>query len=279
MLLKSYLVILALALLLATPGDSWSRSRHKPQPQNKSSPISAQQSANQPTPPENFLTTEQIKKAITDGIDAATQEYETRHPTTPPDNSGWWFNFLLVAFTGGLVVVGAGQAFLIFWTLKATQTAANAAKESADGVIATERAYVFPGYDPITYSQEGRVTIPLVMTNVGKTPAVIKQVGYAFLDRVDLPASRDNVDWDWETIPYDWAITTNDRKSVRTVTSPYAGNNIFVCYVRYVEIFVYKESAVPKPLHTTWMSMLIRPDQAASERSARAGGDTWNEWD
>lgn len=94
-----------------------------------------------------------------------------------------------MAFTGGLVVVGAGQAFLIFWTLKATQTAANAAKESADGVIATERAYVFPGYDPITYSQEGRVTIPLVMTNVGKTPAVIKQVGYAFLDRVDLPAS------------------------------------------------------------------------------------------
>jgi hypothetical protein len=81
---------------------------------------------------------QQITQAIADGIDAAAKQYETRHSPLPPDASTWWFNFFLVVFTGGLVAVGVAQCFLIFGTLKATATAANAALRQANAMVALE---------------------------------------------------------------------------------------------------------------------------------------------
>lgn len=182
-------------------------------------------------------------------------------------------DIFLATFTGLLVVVGGFQAYWLWGTVEATATLAAAAKESADAAIATERAYVFPGYDPITYSDQGNVTIPLVMTNVGKTPAVIKEVGYAFLNRNDLPVTGQE-NWEWTKIPYDWAITFGDRKSIRQLTSPYAGDNVFTCYIRYAEIFVPRKTP-----HITRMSMLVRPHLPDDERTSRVGGDVWNSWD
>jgi len=137
-MLKSPYVILGLAILFAMFGDSLGQSQPKPQPQNKPGALSTQQGTTQPSTTVNPLTPEQIEKAISDGVNAAAKQYETRHPASPPDNSGWWFNFLLVAFTGGLVAVGAGQCFLFFWTLKATQTAAEAALHQARVLAAAE---------------------------------------------------------------------------------------------------------------------------------------------
>jgi hypothetical protein len=136
--------IIALALLLAMIGNLWAQSQPKPQPQSERSPLSEQQRPAQPAPAGDALTSQQIQQSITDGINAAAKQYEARHPTTPPDYSGWWFNFLLVVFTGVLAVVGGAQSFLIFWTLKATQTAAEAANESIKAVTVVERAYVYP---------------------------------------------------------------------------------------------------------------------------------------
>lgn len=180
---------------------------------------------------------------------------------------------LLALFTGLLVVVGGFQAYWLWGTVEATATVATAGKESADAAIATERAYVFPGYDPITFDDQGHATIPLVMTNVGKTPAVIKEVGFAFLNRADLPASPEQADWQWLIIPYDWAITPHARKSIRVVTSPLASDNVFTCYIRYTEIFIPKKTP-----HLVRMSMLIRP-QLADDRISHVGGNTWNDWD
>jgi hypothetical protein len=116
---KRCTIVFGLALLLALTGDCAARSHHpKPKPQAKTSQLSEQQRPAQPSPAINPLTPEQITKAITDGIQAAAKQYEANHPTTPPDDSGWWFNFLLVVFTGGLVVVGAAQGYLIFGTLR-----------------------------------------------------------------------------------------------------------------------------------------------------------------
>lgn len=151
-MLKPCHTVLGLAVLFALLGDSWARSQPKPQPQNKPSPLSAQQSTAQPVPPINFLTPEQIEKSISNGINAAAQQYETRHPSPPPDNSGWWFNFLLVTFTGGLVAVGAGQGFLTFWTLKETHTAADAASRQAIAMVAIESpAVVVPEIKLVAY--------------------------------------------------------------------------------------------------------------------------------
>jgi hypothetical protein len=126
------------AILLAVIGDSWGQSQRNPQPETEPSALSTQQSPARPTPTIQGLSPEQITKGITDGINAAAKEYETRHPAAPSDNSGRWFNFWLVTFTGGLVVVGAGQAFLIFWTLKATETAADAALRQVKVMAAVE---------------------------------------------------------------------------------------------------------------------------------------------
>ena len=161
-MLKPRHAILGLAIFFATLGDSQSRSQPEPQPQNKSSTFSTQQRQAQPNPPPNLLTPEQIEKSITDGINAAAQQYETRHPPRPPENSGWWFNFLLVAFTGDLVVVGAGQCFLIFWTLKATETAATAALRQSNILAAVEGPIpLIPGIKLVQYEQiPGEAVVP-----------------------------------------------------------------------------------------------------------------------
>jgi hypothetical protein len=109
-------VLTALAILIA--GVGMVESRPKSNPHIKSSHFAAQQSPAQPAPSVNVLTPEQITKSITEGVNAAAKEYETHHPPPPPDNSMWRFNFWLVVFTGGLVVVGAAQSYLIFGTLR-----------------------------------------------------------------------------------------------------------------------------------------------------------------
>jgi hypothetical protein len=186
-------------LIIVTTLAAWigvAYSQPKPQPQDKSSTLGTQQSNSHPAPAQNPLTLEQITKAIADGINTAAKQYDNRHPASPPDNSGWWFNFLLVTFTGGLVIGGAGQCFLFFWTLRATQNAAEAAKLNAEAVIETERARLFIIIDdareletnlPLVaqvIDNEFRTTAPFNLIyrfkNHGRTPAIIKEIGHRF---------------------------------------------------------------------------------------------------
>jgi hypothetical protein len=185
--------VIALALLLALTGDCAARSHHpKSKPQAKTSQLSEQRPAAQPSPTVNPLTPEQITKAITDGVEAAAKQYEANHPALPPDNSGWWFNFWLVVFTGGLVAVGGAQCFLIFWTLKATQVAARAAQTAAEVVPNVERAYLFfsattcDDFRPdmsFTGTSPDVFQIKYRCKNSGRTPALLKkvQVGTGYL--------------------------------------------------------------------------------------------------
>ena len=97
------------AMFLAMIGHSWSQP--KSQPQNKGSALGTQQRPTEPTPAQNFLTPEQIEQAIADGVNAAAQKYEARHPTPPPDNSSWWLIFswlLLLAVSLLLEAYSAG---------------------------------------------------------------------------------------------------------------------------------------------------------------------------
>jgi hypothetical protein len=174
--------ILGLALLLALVGDCLARSHHpKPKPQSKTSPLTEQQRPAQPSPPADPLTQQQFTQSITDGIEAAAKQYEASHPTAPPDNSSWLFNLLLTVFTGGLVVVGGAQCYLIFRTLKATEIAANAAEALAqtttDEVHRSHRAWVGlfgqPEItEPLTFDAAGaHIAIRLNIKNVGESPA------------------------------------------------------------------------------------------------------------
>jgi hypothetical protein len=137
---------------------------------------------------------------------------------------------------------------------------------------ATERAYVFLGYDPPDFDS-GQVTFTFVMTNVGRMPGVVKEVGYAFLKRANLPSRREDVDWAWEKIPYDGIIPSGERKPIiKDLKSPLGGDHIFVAHIRYQDIFT-------KRMHASRMGMHIYPTNPENQRTARAGGEAWNEWD
>lgn len=197
-------IAFGLAILPALIGDLLAQPSPESQPQNKSSPLSAQQSRAQPTPSVNVLTPEQITKSIADGINAAAKQYETRHPTSPPDNFGWWFNFLLVTFTGGLVTIGAGQCFLFYWTLKATQIAADAANLSAQAAIGLQlprlivgMALFQPGQPygankPYSVRIENGLLpewtqVAIRFNNVGRTNALVTEQCYEYFVGARLP--------------------------------------------------------------------------------------------
>ncbi|HXW48741.1 MAG TPA: hypothetical protein VEK31_04790 [Xanthobacteraceae bacterium] len=204
-MLKLCYLLFGVAILLALVGDSWGHSRSKPEPENKSGALSSQQGANQKNPSNNFSTQEQLEKTISDGINAAAQKYEARHPPMPPDNSTWWFNFWLVAFTGGLVVVGAGQCFLTFWTLKATSAAASAALRQANILAAVEGPIpLIAGMKLVQYQQvPGEITITdpvppgpipancrilMLIENKGRTALRLTEVCIEKFAGVTLPA-------------------------------------------------------------------------------------------
>ena len=83
-----------------------------------------------------------------------------------------WFNFFLVGFTGLLAVIGAGQCYLIFRTLKATEIAADAAKGA---LIATARPRIIVRkVEAIFQMPPNRsVSAQFAITNVGGSRTVL----------------------------------------------------------------------------------------------------------
>jgi hypothetical protein len=150
----------------------------------------------QPSSPQHIPTEQEITKAVTNGVDAAVQRYEGRHPPLPPDSSAWLFNLLLVVFTAMLVLVGAGQAYLFLHTLRATRKAADAAKQSADvterALIDLEGPFLYPviEHDDIhtstralaIYTHQSSIVNPVhpivsfKLKNYGRSPAMLGSV-------------------------------------------------------------------------------------------------------
>jgi len=113
-----------------------------------------------------------------------------------------WFNFFLVGFTGLLAVIGAGQCYLIFRTLKATEIAADAAKGA---LIATARPRIIVRkVEAIFQMPPNRsVSAQFAITNVGGSRTVLiernaildtsyRQRGYPFPKYVGSAASNEH---------------------------------------------------------------------------------------
>jgi hypothetical protein len=141
---------------------------------------------------------------------------------------------------------------------------------SEDAAKRQLRSYVFLGYSPLEFCDK-RATFTLKMSNVGKMPGFIKEVGYAFVVRDSLPKRRRDADWTWKALEWDLAIPADGKQDITPLQSE-AGEHFFIAYIQYQDIFA-------KQTHTSWMGMHIRPDAAPEERTARAGGDIWNDWD
>jgi hypothetical protein len=162
-------IALALAPLIVSAQICPTQPLQNPQaePQGKANQLPASQSDAQ---------FQQETDALPDGVIRAEEKRDAGHPTPPPDNSAWWFNLLLTVFTGGSVVVGLIQSNLLFGTLKATEKAANAARDAARASPRIERAYVFLDGDGMRCKTEGGemlININLAFRNFGKTPATI----------------------------------------------------------------------------------------------------------
>jgi len=149
-------------------------------PQGKTSKLSQQKTSTQENPPQKFITQQQLIDAFTRAIDANKEKANTQQNPPPPDNSSWWFSLFLVIFTFGLVVVGGVQCYIIFNTLKETQKAANAADASAKALPIMERAYIFSNIKIDRKIEVGakEFNAVLYLKNHGKTPAIIKEIGF-----------------------------------------------------------------------------------------------------
>lgn len=171
--------VLSAVLLVAFSCSALAQSPQYPHPKVKNSKLSANNSAGQPGPTIFFPTAQEIEQAVTNGIERADEKLDANHPTVPPDNSVWNFNLFLVVFNGLLVVVGGVNCLLIFWTLKATTTSANAAEKSArvaeQALIAGQRAFISVSFrvsaNKNTY--DGKIysySFTPVWFNAGNTP-------------------------------------------------------------------------------------------------------------
>ena len=148
------------------------------EPQRKSPQFSEHDRSDQKAPPPAVVTHQSLINAIERAIAASADKAQTQHDPQPPDTSTLRIQVALAIFTGALVIVGALQVWIIFRTLKATQTAAEAAKQSANGLQKIERAYFAVDY----FSMDEEFQIgksPMVqcrVINSGRTPGTMKEV-------------------------------------------------------------------------------------------------------
>jgi hypothetical protein len=156
----------------------------------------------------------------------------------------------LAFFTATLAIIG-------WFTLRSTEQIAES----------VERAYIFHGYTPLEF-RGNQAMFTLVMTNAGRMPGGVTEVGWKFLDRDSLPSGREKADWTWETLEYDFIVRPSQKADIRRFLS-LSADHIFVSYIKYQDMF-------SKRSHTSWMGMHIYPGKG---ETARAGGDTWNDWD
>lgn len=138
-------------------------------------------------------------------------------------------------------------------------------KSAERNLEATERAYIFHGYDPLQH-RGNQAKLVLKMVNVGRMPGRIVEVGWKFLAQTELPPTREGRDWGWEVIPHDFIVRPGQAPMIRTFLS-LEGDHVFVTYIIYEDLFSRKH-------HTTWMGMRIRP----GEPETQAGGAAWNDW-
>jgi hypothetical protein len=115
--------------------------------QSKSKKLTQQETIDQEKPSEQFVTPQQLIDAITRTINTSNEKYKAAANALPPQDFSWHFQLWLTIFTGGLVIVGGIQCYIIFYTLKETQIAADAATKAAkvaeDAMISGQRAFVF----------------------------------------------------------------------------------------------------------------------------------------
>jgi hypothetical protein len=179
-MLKEYVACSAL-LAIALSHSAIAQSSQHSKPEVNGGEFSANDSRTKPPPPSKLPTGQDIADVIANAIERAGIKLQADHSAAPADNFAWWFNCFFTAFTGVLVAVGAVQTFLIFFTLKATEKAANAAETAANAaLLALDRPWIhveaLRNIQDNPSPQIERAIAGFKLTNHGKAPACVLSV-------------------------------------------------------------------------------------------------------
>jgi hypothetical protein len=176
-----------------------------------------------------------------------------------------WADFGYLLFSFLLVIVGGLQALLLFWTLQAVNTNAQAAKQSADALINAERPWVIPNVQTrMGRNMAEHPSFIFSITNQGRTPAEILtiqgerhltdkgidgglegqpdygvQAGFMQV-RMLAPQER----WDYRNVnlsPYDF-----DSQTMKDIHESASQHVLFRGYILYRDVFR------PDQTHETW---------------------------
>jgi len=212
-----------------------------------------------------------VVKVIPPTINAEEADTD-RQERKEKQESDWW----LVKLTAVLALIGTIQVIVFGWqarrlrqSVKATEIAAKAAKDSANNIPTTERAYVFatiekPKLHPVYNKDMGHegcycFATRILFMNHGKTPAVITEIhGVISLETAEVSNNLFNLD-----IPKGIIVGSNKSKRI-PITLPISGEEerqkvamrikpLYCCgRIEYEDIF-HKS-------HTTGFCWEYRPD-------------------
>lgn len=184
--------------------------------------------------------------------------------------SEWW-NWV---FSGGLVLVGIGEAVVFFYTALVTNKAANAAKLAAEHIPTVARAYFFGGLTDITIDAgRTKTTLKITVDNPGRTPGVLRSVYGQFSlspPKGDIPTYEHGARYEMPLV-INSSNGLNPTEPANRIVLPVIFNSDFTDphyfwgYFEYVDIF--------NKLHMSRFCTIIFP---AVGKFDVAGSPAWN---
>jgi type IV secretory pathway VirB10-like protein len=218
-------------LLLSGAGEREGITEPKEtKPQSKEAQLDKKKPANQQNATAKIPAIKQPSRTETDRPTSDDQTPKQKTDTQPPVDSDWWFNSILVVFTGCLVIVGAVQAYIYFRQarymregLGLTRQTAQTAKDSAETasrqteIMANrDRAWIMvkpdgePKEDPnkLPWGYE----IKWSAINVGGTPAFLSEL-FVDVDIIQMPIPDSRPDYSASRPFAKFIIPPNGRHS------------------------------------------------------------------
>ena len=216
--MKKIIILISLVLFLLVGINVYSQDPLPPVTQGQAQPrkLNSESStksniktkSNNNIPPHSLPI---INEMDTYGSDAATknsyQPNNDREFSTVKDDPITGYTFLLMIFTGFLVVCN-----VLLWF--STKKAANAAKKAADALPVVERAYIFITTISLPkIIKENIYEVSIIISNVGKTPAILSQIKSACILSERYPSKHGGIQGEF---PRGGAIVpANDRMEIK----------------------------------------------------------------
>jgi hypothetical protein len=132
-----------------------------------------------------------------------------------------------------------------------------------------ERPVVFPAWDDLVTDDEHRIGITFRIRNIGRSPAILKEIVVKFDQNSSLPKRPDYAGA--QHVDFDWGLEPQTTKMPGTIFySTTADRQYAYGYIRYVDIFGKR--------HKSGFGIRIFPERAGGDRGEAAGGEAYNSY-